>query len=48
LLQDTERRHAFAAAGRALALQRYTLDRCVSAYRERYAELLEPRTLVVA
>jgi glycosyltransferase involved in cell wall biosynthesis len=48
LLRDTQRRHALAAAGRALALRQYTLDRCVGAYRERYADLVEPRTLVVA
>jgi glycosyltransferase involved in cell wall biosynthesis len=39
LLADTQRRAALAAAGRERALRLYTLDRCLGAYRERYAGL---------
>lgn len=39
LLLDSGRRHAIAAAGRERALRQYTLDRCLVAYRSRYAAL---------
>jgi glycosyltransferase involved in cell wall biosynthesis len=39
LLTDTSRRRALAAGGRARAVARYTLDRCLSAYRDLYAQV---------
>jgi glycosyltransferase involved in cell wall biosynthesis len=48
LLQDARQRQTLAEAGRDRALRQYTLDRCVTAYRERYADLVRSRTLVSA
>jgi polysaccharide biosynthesis protein PelF len=42
LLADADRRRALAAAGRERALGSYTLDRCLTAYRSRYARLARP------